>query len=405
MRCVALEPQRAVAFLLGAPHRAYNRPDDRIVAAQPRSYQCLFWNVLMNQPHKEGIGILSHPHPDEEPSAPPVLPKQMLALYVTDAGPHLRHDAPLPLPGKGEALVRVRLAGICSTDLHILRGYKGGFRGILGHEFVGEVVWCPDNRWWEQRRVVAEINIGCGTCALCARGLHKHCRARQALGIKGHDGVFAEYVVAPIANLHEVHPKLPDRAAVFTEPVAAALQIGEQIALRPAMRVIVLGDGRLGQLVAQALFLSCPDTTLVGRTREKLAIAALRGIATATLEQMPGLQEHPADLVVECTGSPEGFAAALTLVQPAGVIVLKSTFGEPVTSDLTRLAVDEVTVIGSRCGPFAPALELLRTRRIDPRPLISAVYPLAEAPAALTHAAQKGVLKVLLQMPSGESTT
>jgi len=326
------------------------------------------------------------------------LPARMMGLVVTDEGPVVRTDLPVPRPGAGEALVRVRLAGICSTDLHILRGYKGGFRGVLGHEFVGEVAACPDAPEWLGRRVVAEINIGCGACELCAQGLHKHCRGRQALGIFGHDGVFADYLCLPVANLHAVPESVPDDAAVFAEPLAAALQVGEQVHLRPSQRVYVLGDGRLGQLVAQAAFLTCPDTTLIGRTPAKLALAAERGMATATPAELPALQARLAHVVVEATGTPEGFAAALELVRPAGTLVLKSTFGEQVTADLSRLAVDEVTVVGSRCGPFAPALELLRTGRVDPLPLISARYPLAEGVAGLEHAARKGVLKVLLSM-------
>lgn len=331
------------------------------------------------------------------PAAPRALPATMHALYVTERGPLLRRDAPLPTPMAGEALVRVHMAGICSTDLHVLRGYKGGFRGILGHEFVGVVVRSPDAPELEQQRVVAEINIGCGDCALCRDGLHKHCRNRRALGLMGWDGVFADYMTAPLENLHVVPNSISDAAAVFTEPLAAALQVAEQVHLAPTMRVYVLGDGRLGQLLAQALSAYYPDTTLVGRNADKLALAARRDIATATLDQLPWLQADPAHVVVEATGSPEGLPIAINLVQPKGTIVLKSTFAELITADMARLAVDEISIVGSRCGPFVPALELLESGQVDPLPLISATYPLADAVVALEHAARKGVLKVLLK--------
>jgi threonine dehydrogenase-like Zn-dependent dehydrogenase len=322
----------------------------------------------------------------------------MAALIVTDDGPRFVTDRPVPTPGPGEALVRVLLAGICSTDLHILQGYKGGFRGVLGHEFVGRVAHCPEAPAWEGQRVVAEINIGCGNCDLCAEGLHKHCRRRAALGILDHDGVFADYVCLPIANLHAVPNDLADDAAVFAEPLAAALQIGEQVALHPKLRTYVLGDGRLGQLIAQAMALSCPDTTLIGRTPAKLAIAAAREIATATLDDLERLRADPAHVVVEATGSPQGLAIALDLVRPAGTLVLKSTFADLITADLSHVAVDEITIVGSRCGPFAPALAHLQSGRVDPTPLISARFPLARAVDALAYAAQRGVLKVLLEV-------
>lgn len=321
---------------------------------------------------------------------------QMLALVFADDGPRIG-KRPTPTPAAHEALVRVRCAGICSTDIELLRGYKGGYRGIPGHEFVGEIVNAPQEPARVGQRVVGEINIGCGQCDLCQRGLHKHCRQRRVLGIVDHDGAFAEYLTLPLANLHAVDPRIPDDAAVFAEPLAAAVQVLEQVHVAPTTRIYVLGAGRLGQLIAQALRLVPCDLTLVGRTRDKLAIASLRGIATAHLDSLDTLLSQPADVVVEATGSPDGFALARRVVRPAGTIVLKSTFAAPLSGfDASGLVVDEVTVVGSRCGPFPPALRLLRTRAVDPRPLISARYPLAQGVEALAHATRPGVLKVLL---------
>ena len=333
------------------------------------------------------------------------VPETMTALLLGDAGPQVVADYPTPVPGPGEALVRVRMAGICATDLELVRGYKGGFRGVLGHEFVGEVVAAAgvEGDAWIGRRVVGEINIGCGRCARCARGEQKHCADRTALGIVGRDGAFAEFLTLPLANLHAVPAGVLDGAAVFTEPLAAALQLLEQIHITPSMRVYVLGDGRLGQLVAQVMQTTACALTLIGRTREKLAIAALRGIRTATLEAIDQLAVEPADVVVEVTGSADGFALARRLVRPGGTIALKSTFAGALPQfDASALVVDEITVVGSRCGPFAPALELLRQKRVEPRPLISATYPLAQGVEALAFAGQRGVLKVVITAGSRE---
>jgi threonine dehydrogenase-like Zn-dependent dehydrogenase len=326
----------------------------------------------------------------------------MRALVLTGDGPAVRADYPTPQAGAGAALVRVRLAGVCATDLELLRGYKGGYRGVLGHEFVGEVVDAPGNEAWAGRRVVGEINVGCGACDLCRRGLGKHCRARRTLGIIRHDGAFAEYLTLPVANLHAVPDGVPDEAAVFAEPLAAALQVPEQVHVAPSDRVIVLGDGRLGLLVAQVLGLLPCDLTLIGRTPAKLEIAARRGIRTLDTGDagaLDALTAHPADVVVEATGSPAGFDLARRLVRPAGTLVLKSTFAGALPAfDASSLVVDEVTLVGSRCGPFAPALALLRAGRVDVASLLHARYPLDEGVAALEHAGRKGVLKVLIQM-------
>lgn len=329
------------------------------------------------------------------------IPETMRALLLTDGGPRVENAHPVPKPATNEALLRVRMAGVCATDLEITRGYKGGFRGIMGHEFVGEVVAAGDasNNEWLGKRVAGEINIGCGKCNLCRRGLGKHCRERSALGIARHDGVFAEYVTLPIENLHHVPDAISDQVATFVEPLAAALQIGEQVHLHPSDRVAVLGDGRLGILVALALHRQAVDTTLLGRTPEKLAIAANAGVPTLLTSALDKTPFTAADLVVEVTGSPQGFALARTLVRPGGVLVLKSTFADALESfDASALVVDEISLVGSRCGPFAPAIALLASGEIDPTPLIHAIYPLQDGVQALIRAEERGVLKVLLAM-------
>lgn len=338
----------------------------------------------------------------------------MTALLLTDAGPRVTNEQPVPSPRPGEALLSVRMAGICATDLAITRGYKGGFRGVMGHEFVATVaaVGAPQDEHWLGKRVAGEINISCGNCNLCRRGLAKHCRERSAPGIFGHDGVFAEYVTLPLENLHLLPDHLSDEAATFVEPLAAALEISQQVHLHAADRVYVLGDGRLGLLVAMALARIAPDTTLLGRTSDKLAIAANAGVQTLLLpnasthaadlaQTTSALAANPADVVVEVTGSPQGFALARTLVRPAGALVLKSTFADHLADfDISALVVDEITLVGSRCGPFPPAIALLASGAIDPLPLVHAVYPVQQADIALRRAAEKGVLKVLLDMRS-----
>ncbi|MBE2236383.1 MAG: alcohol dehydrogenase catalytic domain-containing protein [Caldilineaceae bacterium] len=324
----------------------------------------------------------------------------MRAALIQEDRLIVRQDYPLPTPHREEALIRVRLAGVCATDIELLRGYKGGFRGVLGHEFVGEVVRAPADPGWEGRRVVGEINVGCGVCALCRRGLAKHCRQRTSLGIIGRDGVFADYTLLPLANLHAVPDKVTDAAAIFTEPLAAAFEILEQVTIGPEQRVIILGDGRLGLLSAFVLAQTGCDLTVVGRHPNKLALLAGAGIHTllATSATLRELAAAPADIVVEATGAKAGFFDALSLVRPLGVLVLKSTFADRLDDfDLSRLVVDEVTILGSRCGPFAPALEALAQGRIDPRPLIHAEYGLDDAAEALACAGEKGVLKVLIR--------
>jgi threonine dehydrogenase-like Zn-dependent dehydrogenase len=245
----------------------------------------------------------------------------MKALLLTDSGPKLESAYPCPVPQSGEALIRVALVGICATDLALIAGYKGGYRGVLGHEFVGEVVAAPDAPEWVGRRVVGEINIGCGNCSLCKQGLGKHCRQRTSLGIIAKDGALAEMLTLPVANLHVVPPSLSDEEAVFVEPLAASLEILEQLHIAPERRVYVIGSGRLGMLIAQVLALTGCDLTVVGRHEQSLAMLRqwhhCKTVLTSP-QQMAILADEPADVVVEVTGSAEGFENARELVRPGG---------------------------------------------------------------------------------------
>ncbi len=316
----------------------------------------------------------------------------MRALVCND-GLRFAQAYPDPAPPPGEALIRTRLAGICNTDLELVAGYMA-FHGVLGHEFVGEVIAASDAAWLG-RRVVGDINAACYTCPTCLAGRHTHCPHRTTLGIFRRDGVLADHFCLPMANLYPVPAAVPDDAAVFTEPLAAACEILEQVSLHPTDRVVVLGDGKLGLLVAAVLRLTGADLTLVGRHPDKLAIARAWSV-DVSLASGP-LPDRAADVVVECTGAPAGFAEARRLLRPRGTLVLKSTYHGDLTLDMSGLVVDEITIIGSRCGPFAPALRLLECGLVDPRPLITATYGLDDAEAAMAHAARPGVLKVLVR--------
>jgi threonine dehydrogenase-like Zn-dependent dehydrogenase len=289
--------------------------------------------------------------------------------------------------------VRVLRAGVCNTDLELLKGYYP-YAGIPGHEFVGRVEAAPGAEVWIGKRVVGEINAVCGDCPTCRAGRPTHCERRTVLGIVKRDGAFAEYLSLPVANLHEVPDGVPDEVAVFTEPMAAALEVRAQVRVGPGDRVVVIGSGKLGNLVAQALGLTGCGLLVIGRNSATLGILAARGLRTATAADLP---ERKADIVVECTGNPDGLALALRAVRPRGTIVLKSTYHGLATLDLARVVVDEVTLVGSRCGPFAPALALLAGGQVDVRPLFEARYPLSDAPAAFDHAARPGALKVLVE--------
>jgi len=315
----------------------------------------------------------------------------MRALYF-DKKLHYRPDVPDPIPPPGEALIRTRLTGVCNTDLEIVRGYLG-FTGVLGHEFVGEVVRADDAPHLVGQRVVGEINAYCGECPTCRRGDTTHCPHRTSLGISGRDGAMADYFTLPTHLLYPLPESLPDEWAVFTEPLAAAMEITDKIHCHPTDRVVVLGDGKLGLLIAQVLQLTGCDLLAIGRHQSKLAILERRGIRTQISDDKT---EAGADMVVEATGSAGGFATARALVRPRGTVVMKSTFHGDVSLDLSRVVVDEVVVVGSRCGPFLPALRLLEQRLVDVEPLIHSTFPLSDGLAAFEQAAAPGVLKVLL---------
>ena len=316
----------------------------------------------------------------------------MVGAWLENRALRLRDDLPRPSPPAGEALVRVRVAGICNTDLELVRGYYP-YAGVPGHEFVGVVEEAEGAPEWVSRRVVGEINAACGECPTCRAGRPTHCERRSVLGIAGRDGVLATHARLPIRNLHAVPEAVPDDAAVFTEPTAAALQIQEQVRVGPGDRVVVIGAGKLGNLVAQTLAATGCRLLVVGRSSRPLALLASRGIAVAAAE---GIEARRADLAVECTGNPEGLDLARRAVRPRGTIVLKSTYHGEASIDMAPFVVDEITLVGSRCGPFGPALASLGRGDVDPRPLVDARYPLAEAVAAFDHAARPGALKVLV---------
>jgi threonine dehydrogenase-like Zn-dependent dehydrogenase len=319
----------------------------------------------------------------------------MLALRVDKKKLAVR-EVERPTPG-AEALVRVLLSGICNTDLEIARGYAG-FKGTIGHEFVGVVEESPDGTL-VGKRVVGEINAGCGDCALCAAGDPRHCPTRSVLGILGRDGAHAEFLRLPLANLFPVPDKVADEHAVFTEPLAAACGIMERVDIKSSMQVAVIGDGKLGLLCAQAIALTGAAVLLIGKHAEKLRIAERRGVETA-LAKTATKRKREFDVVVEASGSPSGFVGALELLRPRGTLVLKSTFNGPgkiEELDQARLVVDEISIVGSRCGRFEPALDLLNKGAIDIDSLISEEYPLARGVYAMERAGKKGVLKVFLR--------
>ena len=314
----------------------------------------------------------------------------MRAVVLSD---HLELQAerPAPIPLADEVLVRVLCAGVCETDLQLVKGYMG-FRGVLGHEFVGVAESGP----LAGRRVVGEINCGCGRCETCKGGRPSHCPHRTVLGILNHDGAFADLIAVPQRNLHEVPDSISTDHAVFTEPLAAAFQILEQVAIRPADRVVVLGDGRLGNLCAQVLASVSSRVLVVGKYPEKLAVLASLGLSTAVLAEVPA--ERWADVVVDCTGSETGLPTSLSLVRPRGTIVLKTTVAGTQTLAWAPFVIDEVTLVGSRCGPFDRALAALVAGRVDVRPLISTRFDLSNGVDALTTASDKSVLKVLIDI-------
>lgn len=300
-------------------------------------------------------------------------------------------DRAEPEVAGGMALVRPTLAGVCNTDLELVKGYMG-FRGVLGHEFVGVVDDGPDA--WRGRRVVAEINFACGRCETCRRGLGRHCPARRVMGIQEADGALADFVRVPLENLHAVPDAVSDERAVFTEPLAAAFEVLEQVRVEPGSDCLVLGDGKLGLLVAQVLQGAGARVRAVGRHPEKLALLSRRGIETVHERDFT---PAPWPLVIEATGSARGFQMAVASTRPRGTLVLKSTVAEHPNVDLAPLVIHEIQVVGSRCGPFAPALRALAEDVIDLTPLIHDRIPLARADTALHRAAEPGALKVLVE--------
>jgi threonine dehydrogenase-like Zn-dependent dehydrogenase len=288
--------------------------------------------------------------------------------------------------------VRVLRAGICNTDLELLRGYYP-YTGVLGHEFVGLVEQGPTHL--VNRRVVGEINAVCGRCRFCRRGQPTHCENRTVLGIVNRHGAFADYLCLPVENLHPVPENVPTEIATFTEPLAAALEIQQQVVICADDRVLVVGDGKLGQLVAQTLALTGCELLVVGRHQEKLANLAARGIKTGLVD---AVTDRSFDISVECTGNPDGFAIAHRALRPRGTLVLKSTYAGNLSLDASALVVDEITLIGSRCGPFPAALELLAAEKVDVRPLIHDTYSLNQGLEAFAQAQRRGVLKVLLEI-------
>lgn len=308
------------------------------------------------------------------------------------------------------ALVKVRLAGICNTDVEILRGYHS-FRGVPGHEFVGEVaalngVSAKEKTKWLGRRVTGEINVSCSAylyrpaCAFCRRGLKTHCARRTVLGIVNHDGAFAEYLALPLENLHPVPDSVTDEQAVFVEPLAAACEILQQVNIKQFHSAAVLGDGKLAQLIARVLRTALPRVVMYGKHHDKLKLAARAKIETRKVRGAASDLNHIKEnfaLVVEATGSPSGLALAQQMTEPRGTLILKSTFHDATPIETWPLVVKEITLIGSRCGPFAQAIALLRSGKLDPRPLTTRTFPLAQAPAAIKYAQQPGIMKVLLR--------
>lgn len=316
----------------------------------------------------------------------------MHGLWLENQTLEIRKQVPDPRIEAGEALLKLRLGGICSTDLEMVRGYYP-FRGVPGHEFVGEVVSAPDDRFTAGQRVVGEINLVCHQCSACRNGRSTHCEQRTVLGILNKDGAFAEYLTLPVENLHAVPDSVPDELAVLVEPLAAALEIQQQIAVRPSDRVLVVGAGRLGQLIAQTLALTGCELGVVVRREKARRLLDDSGARFYNEDNVPA---GAFDIVVEATGSASGFDLARRAVRARGTMVLKSTYAGSLTVDASRLVVDEIQLIGSRCGPFEPALRLLESKTINPAGLIEKSFPLSSGLEAFALAAQPGMLKVLL---------
>lgn len=318
-----------------------------------------------------------------------------VTIQPDGAGPRLESSYPDPVPGEGECLIRVSLAGICATDLHLIDGYMQ-FSGVLGHEMVGIVR--DGSTQWKGKRVACEINCVCGSCVMCQSGLANHCTQRSVLGIAGRDGCFADYVAVPERNLHEIPDKLTDEEAVFIEPVAAACQVLAQCPIDSRMCVSVVGSGRLGLLVAQVLAETGCRLTVIGRNRAKLVRAEKKGVQAIHVDELVATADR--DVVVDCSGSPQGLELAMSLVRPRGTIVLKSTHAGAGGANLAPVVVNEVTIVGSRCGPFGEAINALARQAVEVRSMISRTFSLDQALEALQAARDPSNLKILLKMGS-----
>lgn len=315
----------------------------------------------------------------------------MKAAYFDGTKISLKDD--YPIPNLGEVLIKVRLAGICGTDLEMIQGYTS-YTGVLGHEFVGEVVESA-NKELIGKRIVGEINSGCGKCQMCTTGLERHCSQRTVLGIYKRDGAFAQYLSLPEKNIHAIPDSISDEQAVFVEPLAAAFEIEEQLHIEKDSKIAILGDGRLAQLIMRVLRINHPNITCFGRHVKKLQLAEKNGIKTKTIIQPQ--DEHAFDVVIEATGSESGFLDTMKLAKPRGIVVLKSTIASKNKLDLTPAIVNEITFVGSRCGPFRPAIQALASGVVSVDDLIDSVYPLDKLSDALDAARSSEKLKVLLK--------
>ena len=321
-----------------------------------------------------------------------------MKAVVFDEELKLVKDYKKPELKKGEVLIKTRMSGICNTDLEITKGYMG-YKGVLGHEFVGDVVEVYDdcNKNWIGKRVVGEINCGCNNDSWCAKGLARHCPNRQTLGIWQKDGCFSEYFTLPVENILEVPQNLSDEEATFVEPVAAAMEITEQLHIKPKDKVALLGDGKLGLCIALVLNALNVDLVHIGKHENKLEISRKAGVKTKLLKDLEDSDNKSFDIVIEATGSTGGFETSLALTKPRGVLVLKSTIAAKEGLNLAPVVIDEITVLGSRCGQFEPALRLMGAKKLDIKPLISEVYPIDKALEAFEKNKQKDILKILLK--------
>ncbi len=316
----------------------------------------------------------------------------MKALYF-NGELSFEKNYPSPVPGKGESLIGVKMAGVCATDKEIISGYMD-FKGVPGHEFVG-IVKESENKELLGRRVVGEINIGCGKCTWCERGESNHCPTRSVLGILNKDGAFAELLTIPNKNLHIIPDSITNEEAVFVEPIAAAFEIIEQLGEMDDKRVAILGDGKLGILTAKVLSLTGADLTLVGKHPGKLDIVSDLDIHRILLDE---LKETYFDVAIDCTGSSGGLAVAINITKPRGTIVVKTTVSGSRVVDTNSVVINELTIIGSRCGPFLPAIKALECKLIDVKPLITKLMPLDDGKSAFKEAQKKGVLKILIDI-------